>query len=88
VDTSFGRWQDDAAEREAVCLSEDIVWWIGAEDITRSAQEPDLTPDDDEHGEHAEAEGHDGEAENAEPPVAEAGDDCAPSFKKIRRFRR
>ena len=60
--------QDDAAEREAVCLSEDIVWWRGAEDVARSAQELGLPPDDDEHGENAEAGGHDGEAEDAKPP--------------------
>jgi hypothetical protein len=57
---SFWRLQDDAAEHEAVCLSEDIVWWKGAEDVGRSAQGPDLPPDDDEHGEVAEAEGHHG----------------------------
>ena len=78
---SFGRFQDDAAEREAVCLSEDIMWWTGAEDVARSAQEPDLPPDYDEHGENAEAEGHDGEAEDAKPPEAEAGDDCALSLE-------
>jgi hypothetical protein len=78
---SFWRLQDDAAEREAVCLSEDIVWWKGAEDIARSAQEPDLPPDDDEHGENAEADGHDGEAKDAELPEADAGDDCALSLE-------
>ena len=30
--------RDDAAEHEAVCLSEDIMWWKGAEDVVRSAQ--------------------------------------------------